>query len=137
MDNCAQQLVKNPHWFEYILTENLFGDILSDLTSTFAGSLGLLGSASFNDRGFGLYEPSGGSAPKRANQNIINPIAQILCVSMMLRHSFGLIKEAHAIESAIEKTIQDGYRTYDLFSQKPGETKIGTDAMGDQICARI
>lgn len=137
VDNCAQQLVKNPDWFEYVLTENLFGDILSDLTSTFPGSLGLLASASFNREGFGLYEPSGGSAPKRANQNIINPIAQILCVAMMLRHSFGMEIEAVAIENAVQQTIRDGYRTYDLYRELAGETKVGTDQMGDLICERV
>jgi len=137
VDNCAQQLVKNPDWFEFILTENLFGDILSDLVSTFAGSLGLLPSASFSQNGFGLYEPSGGSAPKRAGQNIINPIAQILCVSMMLRYSFGLKKEAEKIENAIRKTISQGYRTYDLFRDFPNEKKIGTSEMGSLICENL
>jgi 3-isopropylmalate dehydrogenase len=88
VDSCAMHLVQKPEQFEYILTENLFGDILSDLTSTFSGSLGLLASASFSQNNFGLYEPSGGSAPDIAGKAIANPIAQILCVAMMLRHSF-------------------------------------------------
>lgn len=137
VDNCAMQLVKNPDWFEYILTENLFGDILSDLTSTFSGSLGLLASASFSADGFGLYEPSGGSAPKHAGKNRINPIAQILCVPMMLRHSFGLHAEADNIENAVNQAITDGYRTYDLYRELDGETKVSTSEMGDAICARI
>jgi 3-isopropylmalate dehydrogenase len=137
VDNCAQQLVKNPDWFEYLLTENLFGDILSDLTSTFAGSLGLLPSASFSADGFGLYEPSGGSAPKRAGQNIINPIAQILCVELMLRHSFKLEKEADLLGKAVENTITNGWRTYDIFLGKTGENKISTSEMGDKITEEL
>ncbi len=137
VDNCAMQLVKNPDWFEYILTENLFGDILSDLTSTFSGSLGLLASASFSEAGFGLYEPSGGSAPKHAGKDRINPIAQILCVPMMLRHSFGLETEAASIESAVNQAIADGFRTYDLFTEREGEKKVSTREMGQAICDRI
>jgi len=133
VDNCAMQLVKNPDWFEYILTENLFGDILSDLTSTFAGSLWLLGSASFNKEGFWLYEPSGGSAPKYTGQNKINPLAQILCAVMMLRYSFGMEKEANLIEDAINKTIDAGYRTYDIYRALPWEILLGTKEMGVAI----
>ncbi len=137
VDNCAQQLVKNPDWFQFLLTENLFGDILSDLTSTFAGSLGLLASASFDKEGFGLYEPSGGSAPKHAGKNRINPIAQILCVAMMLRYSFDMHEEADAIEKAVNQSIADGMRTYDLYRELAGETKVSTSEMGDAIAERV
>ncbi len=137
VDNCAMQLVKNPDWFEYILTENLFGDILSDLTSTFAWSLGLLASASFNKEGFGMYEPSGGSAPKYTGLNKINPIAQILCVAMMLRFSFGMEDAAVSVENAVNQAIDDGYRTYDIFRELEGEKKVGTKEMGDAIVERL
>ena len=136
-DNCTQQLVKNPDWFEYILTDNLFGDLLSDLTSTFSGSLGLLSSASFSADGFGFYEPAGGSAPKYAGQNKINPIAQILCAALMLRHSFGMEAEAAAVENAVDAAISSGARTYDLFREMKGEKLVSTSEMGDEICRRI
>lgn len=130
VDNCAMQLVKNPDWFEYILTENLFGDILSDLTSTFAWSLGLLASASFNKEGFGMYEPSGGSAPKHAGKDRINPIAQILCVAMMLRYSFGMEEAAKSVENAVDQAMDDGYRTYDIFRELEGRRKWGQGRWG-------
>ncbi len=137
VDNCAMQLVKNPSFFEYILTENLFGDILSDLTSTFGWSLGLLASASFNKEGFGMYEPSGWSAPKYTGLNKINPIAQILCVAMMMRYSFKNEKAALAVEDAVNQAIDDGYRTYDLFREKSWEKLVGTKEMGDAIVERV
>jgi len=137
VDNCAMQLVKNPDWFEYLLTENLFWDILSDLTSTFAWSLWLLWSASFNKDWFWLYEPSWGSAPKYTWLNKINPIAQILCVSMMLRYSFKMENAANKIESAVNKAIDDWYRTYDLFKWLEWEIEVWTVEMGDAIIERI
>ncbi|MDD5770187.1 MAG: 3-isopropylmalate dehydrogenase [Candidatus Gracilibacteria bacterium] len=137
VDNCAQQLVKNPGYFDYLLTENLFGDILSDLTSTFSGSLGLLASASFNKSGFGLYEPSGGSAPKYTGLNKINPIAQILCVAMMLKYSFGMEEASKAVENAVNETINAGFRTYDIFRELPGEILVGTREIGDEIMKRV
>lgn len=137
VDNCAMQLVKNPDWFEYILTENLFWDILSDLTSTFAWSLWLLASASFSKSWFWLYEPSGWSAPKHAWKDKINPIAQIMCVSMMLRYSFSMIEAADCIEKAIDKTIDDWFRTYDLFRWFDWEKEIWTKQMWDEIVKRM
>ncbi|MBD3245361.1 MAG: 3-isopropylmalate dehydrogenase [Candidatus Moranbacteria bacterium] len=135
VDNAAMQLVRNPLQFDTIVTENTFGDILSDLASTFAGSLGLLPSASLNSENFGMYEPSGGSAPDIAGQGIANPIAQILCVSMMLKYSFNLNKEARAVDDAVRKTLEQGYRTGDIYEE--GTQKIGTGQMGDKICENI
>lgn len=135
VDNCAMQLVKNPAQFDVILTENMFGDILSDEASMITGSIGMLPSASLNDTKFGLYEPSGGSAPDIAGQNIANPIATILSAAMMLRYSFNLDKEADAVENAVRKVLEDGYRTGDIMAD--GCTKVGTDKMGDLIAERI
>lgn len=135
VDNCAMQLVKDPKQFDVILTENMFGDILSDEASMVTGSIGMLASASLNESKFGLYEPSGGSAPDIAGKGIANPIATILSAAMMLRFSFDLDKEADAIEAAVEKVLQDGYRTIDIMSE--GKTQIGTEEMGDRICAYI
>ena len=137
VDNAVQQLVKHPEWFDFILTENLFGDILSDLTATFSGSLGLLPSASLSVEGFGLYEPSGGSAPHRAGKNMINPIAQILCGALMLRYSFGLEPAAQAIESAVDVVLERGLRTYDLYREQPNETSVSTTEMGDAIAQQV
>ena len=109
------QLIINPRQFDVIVTSNLFGDILSDAAAALPGSLGLMPSASLNASSFGLYEPSGGSAPDIAGKNIANPIAQILSVAMMLRHSFNLFKEADNIELAVYETIKQGYRTQDIF----------------------
>jgi 3-isopropylmalate dehydrogenase len=114
VDNCALQLVKNPGQFDVIVTSNLFGDILSDLAAALPGSLGLTPSASFNERGFGLYEPSGGSAPDIAGTGMANPIAQILSAAMMLRFSFGWDQEATAIERAVEEALDAGHRTQDI-----------------------
>lgn len=135
VDNCAMQLVKNPKQFDVILTENMFGDILSDEASMVTGSIGMLASASLNDTKFGLYEPSGGSAPDIAGKGIANPIATILSAAMMLRFSFDLDKEADAIENAVSKVLEEGYRTIDIMSE--GKTQVGTAKIGDLICERI
>lgn len=135
VDNCAMQLVMNPGQFDVILTENMFGDILSDEASMVTGSIGMLASASLNETKFGLYEPSGGSAPDIAGKGIANPIATILSAAMMLRFSFDLDKEADAIEAAVAKVLKDGYRTIDIMSE--GKTQIGTEEMGDLISENI
>ena len=135
VDNCAMQLVKDPAQFDVILTENMFGDILSDEASMVTGSIGMLASASLNDTKFGLYEPSGGSAPDIAGKGIANPIATILSAAMMLRYSFDLDQEADAIEAAVEKVLEEGYRTIDIMSE--GMTQIGTKEMGERICSYI
>ena len=135
VDNSAMQLVKDPKQFDVILKENMFGDILSDEASMITGSIGMLASASLNETKFGLYEPSGGSAPDIAGQGIANPIATILSAAMMLRFSFDLDKEADAIEASVAKVLKDGYRTIDIMSE--GKTQIGTARMGDEIAANI
>ena len=135
VDNCAMQLVKNPRQFDVILTENMFGDILSDEASMVTGSIGMLASASLNETKFGMYEPSGGSAPDIAGKGIANPIATILSAAMMLRFSFDLDQEADAIENAVENVLKDGYRTIDIISE--GKVQIGTAEMGDKICSYI
>ena len=135
VDNCAMQLVKDPAQFDVILTENMFGDILSDEASMVTGSIGMLASASLNDTKFGLYEPSHGSAPDIAGLDIANPIATILSASMMLRYSFDLDREADAIENAVMKVLQEGFRTGDIMSE--GCIKVGCKAMGDLIASRI
>ena len=135
VDNCAMQLVKDPAQFDVILTENMFGDILSDEASMVTGSIGMLSSASLNETKLGLYEPSHGSAPDIAGQNIANPIATILSAAMMLRYSFDLDKEADAVEAAVKQVLKDGYRTIDIMSE--GCTQVGTDKMGDLIAERV
>ncbi len=135
VDNCAMQLVKDPKQFDVILTENMFGDILSDEASMITGSIGMLASASLNDTKFGLYEPSGGSAPDIAGKGIANPIATILSAAMMLRYSFDLDQEADAIEQAVKRVLEDGYRTIDIMSE--GKTQVNTAQIGDLICDRI
>ncbi|MBC5683260.1 3-isopropylmalate dehydrogenase [Ruminococcus hominis] len=135
VDNCAMQLVKNPRQFDVILTENMFGDILSDEASMMTGSIGMLASASLNETKFGMYEPSGGSAPDIAGKGIANPIATILSAAMMLRFSFDLDQEADAIENAVENVLKDGYRTIDIMSE--GKVQIGTAEMGNKICSYI
>lgn len=135
VDNCAMQLVKNPRQFDVILTENMFGDILSDEASMVTGSIGMLASASLNETKFGMYEPSGGSAPDIAGKGIANPIATILSAAMMLRFSFDLDQEADAIENAVENVLKDGYRTIDIMSE--GKVRIGTAEMGNKICSYI
>ena len=135
VDNCAMQLVKNPAQFDVILTENMFGDILSDEASMVTGSIGMLASASLNDTKFGLYEPSHGSAPDIAGKDIANPIATVLSAAMMLRYSFDLDEEADAIEAAVKKVLQDGFRTGDIMSE--GCTRVGCTEMGDLLAERI
>lgn len=135
VDNCAMQLVKDPKQFDVILTENMFGDILSDEASMVTGSIGMLASASLNETKFGLYEPSGGSAPDIAGKGIANPIATILSAAMMLRFSFDLDREADAIEKAVSEVLKDGYRTIDIMSE--GKTLVNTAEMGDLICKKI
>ena len=135
VDNAAMQLVINPRQFDVILTENTFGDILSDEASMLTGSIGMLPSASLWDGKIVLYEPSHGSAPDIAGENIANPIATILSAAMMLRYSFGLQKEASAIEKAIEEVLNEGFRTADLYTS--GTKKIGTKEMGTEIANRI
>ena len=141
VDNCAMQLVKDPAQFDVILTENMFGDILSDEASMVTGSIGMLSSASLNETKFGLYEPSGGSAPDIAGKGIANPIATILSAAMMLRYSFDLDAEADAVENAVKQVLKDKYRTIDIMPQeaeRAGEvTQVGTSKMGDLICERI
>ena len=135
VDNAAMQLVKNPSQFDVMLTENMFGDILSDEASMITGSIGMLPSASLNETKFGMYEPSGGSAPDIAGKNIANPIATILSAAMMLRYTFDLDKEADAIETAVKKVLEEGYRTIDI--AKPGEPQVKCDEMGSLIAERI
>ena len=135
VDNCAMQLVKDPAQFDVILTENMFGDILSDEASMVTGSICMLSSASLNETKLGLYEPSHGSAPDIAGMNIANPIATILSAAMMLRFSFDLDKEADAVEAAVKKALKDGYRTVDIMSE--GKTKVTTSEMGDVIARNI
>ena len=135
VDNCAMQLVKDPAQFDVILTENMFGDILSDEASMVTGSIGMLASASLNDTKFGLYEPSHGSAPDIAGKDIANPIATILSASMMLRYTFDLDKEADAVDAAVKQVLTEGYRTGDIMSE--GKTQVGCSQMGQLICERI
>ena len=135
VDNCAMQLVKDPKQFDVVLTENMFGDILSDEASMVTGSIGMLASASLNETKFGLYEPSGGSAPDIAGKGIANPIATILSAAMMLRFSFDLDQEADAIEAAVEHVLKEGYRTIDIMSE--GKKQVGTKEMGDLIAKSI
>lgn len=135
VDNCAMQLVKDPAQFDVILTENMFGDILSDEASMVTGSIGMLASASLNDTKFGLYEPSGGSAPDIAGKGIANPIATILSAAMLLRYSLELDREADAVEAAVQKVLEEGYRTADIMFE--GCILTGTEEMGDLIAERI
>jgi 3-isopropylmalate dehydrogenase len=141
VDYCAMSFIQRPADFDVIVTENLFGDVLSDEASMLAGSLGMMPSASLagipssGNTLVGLYEPIHGSAPRRAGQNMINPIATILSAAMMLRYSFGLAKEAQAIEDAVDRVLREGYRTYDIMSD--GMTKVGTAEMGDAIVKQI
>ena len=135
VDNCAMQLVKDPAQFDVILTENMFGDILSDEASMVTGSIGMLSSASLNDTKFGLYEPSHGSAPDIAGKDLANPIATVLSAAMMLRYTFDLDKEADAVEEAVRKVLAEGYRTGDIMSE--GCTLVGCSKMGDLLAERI
>ena len=135
VDNCAMQLVNNPRQFDVILTENMFGDILSDEASMITGSIGMLSSASLAEGKFGLYEPSHGSAPDIAGQDIANPIATILSASMLLRYSFNMDEAADAVDNAVKQVLKDGYRTVDIMSE--GMTKVGCKEMGTLIAERI
>ena len=135
VDNCAMQLVRDPKQFDVILTENMFGDSLSDEASMVTGSIGMLSSASLNETKLGLYEPSHGSAPDIAGQNKANPIATILSAAMMLRYSLDLDKEADAVETAVQKVLTEGYRTGDIMSD--GCKLVGTKEMGDLIADAI
>jgi len=135
VDNCAMQLVKDPAQFDVILTENMFGDILSDEASMITGSIGMLSSASLNESKFGLYEPSHGSAPDIAGKNLANPIATILSAAMMLRFSLDRDREATAIEKAVEQVLKEGYRTGDIYTE--GCKKLSCSEMGDMIASRI
>lgn len=137
VDNCAMQLVKDPKQFDVILTENMFGDILSDEAAMLSGSLGMLPSASINESGFGLYEPIGGSAPDIAGQGIANPIAQILSAALMLRYSFKLDTEAKAIEHAVADTLSANIRTRDIAGESKGVKIVSTSEMGNEIISRI
>ena len=135
VDNCAMQLVMNPGQFDVILTENMFGDILSDEASMITGSIGMLSSASMNESKFGLYEPSHGSAPDIAGKDMANPIATILSAAMLLRYSFDMDREVDAVEKAVQAVLTEGYRTGDIMSE--GCTRVGTCKMGDLIAERI
>jgi 3-isopropylmalate dehydrogenase len=141
VDATSMRLIQNPKHFDVIVSENTFGDILTDEASMLAGSMGMLPSASLAGvpqegvRTLGLYEPIHGSAPRRAGQNVINPIATILSVAMMLRYSCGLVKEAQAVEAAVIDVLNDGYRTYDIMSE--GKTKVGTKEMGELVAGKV
>lgn len=135
VDNTAMQLVRNPAQFDVLVTENLFGDILSDEASMITGSLGMIPSASLGEGTLGLYEPIHGSAPDIAGQNKANPIATILSAAMMLRYSFDMSKEADAIESAVDTVLNDGFRTGDIMSE--GKTQVSCSEMGDLIAKEI
>ena len=135
VDNCAMQLVKDPAQFDVVLTENMFGDILSDEASMITGSIGMLSSASLGAGRLGLYEPSHGAAPDIAGQDKANPIATILSAAMMLRYSFDLDKEADAVEAAVKRVIAEGYRTVDIMAE--GMKQVSTAQMGDLIAERV
>jgi 3-isopropylmalate dehydrogenase len=140
VDACAMRLIQNPAYFDVVVTSNMFGDILTDEASMLGGSLGMLPSASLagvprEEAGiFGLYEPSHGSAPRRAGLNVANPLATILSVAMMLRYSFGLVREAQAVEDAVGEVLTEGYRTYDIMSES--KVKVGTSEMGDLVAGK-
>ena len=141
VDACAMRLIQNPKNFDVLVSENTFGDILTDEASMLAGSMGMLPSASLagvpqeGARTFGLYEPIHGSAPRRAGLNMANPIATILSMAMMLRYSFGLTKEAQTVETAVTEVLQEDYRTYDIMDE--GKTKVGTKEMGELITGKM
>lgn len=131
IDNATMQLVRNPHEFDVLLCGNMFGDIISDESAMLTGSLGLLPSASINEKSFGLYEPAGGSAPDIAGKGIANPLAQILSAAMLLRYSLGRIEAANAVEGAVEQALEKGIRTADIAPE--GMEPAGTGQMGDFI----
>lgn len=141
VDSCSMRLIQNPRYLDVLVTENTFGDILTDEASMLAGSMGMLPSASLSGvpkegtRIFGLYEPIHGSAPKHTGMNDINPLATILSVAMALRYSLALTREADAVEKAVESVLRDGYRTYDIMSE--GKKKVGTREMGDLVAGKV
>ena len=141
VDACSMRIIQNPRYLDVLVTENTFGDILTDESSMLAGSMGMLPSASLagvpetGKRIFGLYEPIHGSAPRRANQNLANPIATIMSAAMLLRYSLGLDREADAVEKAVDDALEAGYRTYDIYSE--GTKKVGTKEMGDAIAGKL
>ena len=141
VDACSMRIIQNPTYFDVVVTENTFGDILTDEASMLAGSMGMLASASLAgvpQEGvsiFGMYEPIHGSAPRRAGLDMANPIAIILSVAMMLRYSFGLAREAQVVESAVDGVLEEGYRTYDIMTE--GKVKVGTGRMGDLIAGKV
>ena len=141
VDACSMRLIQNPTYLDVLVTENMFGDILTDEASMLAGSMGMLPSASLAGvpregvNIFGMYEPIHGSAPRRAGLDMANPIAIILSVAMMLRYSFGLAEEAQIVEDAVDQVLSEGYRTYDIMDE--GKTKVGTRQMGDLITKKV
>ena len=135
VDNTAMQLIKNPTQFDVLVTENMFGDILSDEASMLTGSIGMMPSASLSEGTLGMYEPIHGSAPDIAGMDIANPIGTVMSAAMMLRYSFNMMEEADAIEAAVNKALDDGYRTPDIY--KDGFTKVGCSEMGDILAANI
>jgi 3-isopropylmalate dehydrogenase len=141
VDTCSMRLIQKPAYFDVIVTENTFGDILTDEASTLTGSMGMMPSASIagipreGSRVMGFYEPIHGSAPKRAGQNLANPVATILSIALMFRYSLALEKEARSVEAAVEQTLKEGYRTYDIMSE--GCTRLGTKEMGDTVARMV
>ena len=135
VDNTAMQLIKNPSQFDVIVTENMFGDILSDEASMLTGSIGMMPSASLSDTTLGMYEPIHGSAPDIAGKDLANPIGTIMSVAMMLRFSFDMAAEADAIEAAVNKALDDGYRTGDIMQE--GKTRVSCSEMGSIIAANV
>lgn len=137
VDNCAMQLIRDPSQFDVIVTSNMFGDILSDAAAVLPGSLGLAASASLNKDNFGLYEPPGGSAQDIAGQGVANPIAQILSAAMLLKYSFGLEAESKAIEDAVEASLEEGYRTGEIYSGEAFEKRVNTKQMTEAILRNL
>jgi 3-isopropylmalate dehydrogenase len=135
VDNCAMQLVRNPKQFDVIVTGNMFGDILSDEASMLTGSIGMLPSASLDERGKGLYEPIHGSAPDIAGKDVANPLATILSAAMMLRYSLNQDAAAQRVEGAVRRVLAGGLRTADIHA--PGTTRVGTIAMGAAVVAAL
>ena len=135
VDNCAMQIVRNPAQFDVIVTENMFGDILSDEASMITGSIGMIPSASLGEGGMGLYEPIHGSAPNIAGRDLANPVGTILSAAMLLRYSFGLSAEADAVEAAVSSVLEAGWRTADICA--PGAEPVGCARMGELIAERI
>ncbi len=134
VDNCAMQLIRRPSQFDVVVTENMFGDILSDEASMLTGSIGMMPSASLSSGTLGMYEPIHGSAPDIAGQNIANPLGTILSAAMMLRYSFDMKMEADAIEKAVNDALDNGYRTVDILGDGQGVTKVSCSEMGDIVC---